>query len=195
MAEQQIPLFPLHTVLFPGGPLPLRIFEPRYLDMVSDCLKHDAGFGVCLIEQGREVGKAASPVLIGVMARITDWDQRQDGMLGITAVGEQRFRLKDIEVKKNQLTVAHIELLTENPVTGLPEKYQPLVEIVERLIAHAGQHYSYVPVDYEDASWLSYRLAELLPFEMQQKQFYLEMNDPLERLEHIYVMLEGMEVV
>jgi len=85
--EEAVPLFPLHTVLFPGGPLPLRIFEARYLDMVSDCLKRDRGFGVVLIEQGREVGEAASCHEVGTLARIIDWDKRDHGLLEIICQG------------------------------------------------------------------------------------------------------------
>ena len=89
----QIPLFPLGTVLFPGGPLPLRIFEPRYLDMVSDCLRNDKAFGVCLIKDGREVGEPAQPFDVGTMAKIVDWDRTDDGLLAITALGTSRFRI------------------------------------------------------------------------------------------------------
>jgi len=88
----QIPLFPLNTVLFPGGPLPLRIFEARYVDMVSSCLKEDSPFGVLLIRDGGETGNATTHE-IGTLARIVDWYQGSDGLLGVTAVGEQRFRL------------------------------------------------------------------------------------------------------
>ena len=103
MKTIQLPLFPLHTVLFPGGPLPLRIFEARYLDMVSQCLQEDSGFGVCMIRHGREVGEPASTENMGVVARIVDWHQRHDGLLGITAIGEQRFRIASVRIQDNQL--------------------------------------------------------------------------------------------
>ena len=91
MGDVTLPLFPLHTVLFPGGLLPLRIFESRYLDMISDCLRNDRGFGVCLISAGREVGDGAECFDVGTLARIQDWDSTPDGLLGIIARGEQRF--------------------------------------------------------------------------------------------------------
>ncbi len=191
----QIPLFPLHTVLFPGGPLPLRIFEARYLDMVSQCLQTDSGFGVCMISHGREVGAPASTENMGVVARIADWHQRHDGLLGITAIGVQRFRIASVKVQDNQLTVARVELLENDPVIELPDRYLPMVDMLMRLIDSAGHHYASLPRHYGDAGWVSYRLLELLPIEMKQKQLFLEMDDPIARLEELFQMLEGMQVV
>ncbi len=195
MKTIQLPLFPLHTVLFPGGPLPLRIFETRYLDMVSQCLRNDSGFGVCMIRHGREVGEPASTEETGVVARITDWHQRHDGLLGITAIGQQRFRIASVRVQANQLAVAKVELLGNDSSIELPDRYLPLVDMLMRLIDSAGHHYANLPRHYADANWVSYRLVELLPIEMKQKQLFLEMEDPLARLEELYQMLEGMQVV
>jgi Lon protease-like protein len=195
MKTIQLPLFPLHTVLFPGGPLPLRIFEARYLDMVSQCMQTDSGFGVCMIRHGREVGETASTENMGVVARIVDWHQRHDGLLGITAIGEQRFRIASVRIQDNQLAVAKVELLGSAPSIELPDRYLPLVDMLMRLIDSAGHHYASLPRHYADASWVSYRLLELLPIEMVQKQLFLEMDDPLMRLEELYQMLEGMQVV
>jgi Lon protease-like protein len=195
MKTIQLPLFPLHTVLFPGGPLPLRIFEARYLDMVSQCLQTDSGFGVCMIRHGREVGEPASTENMGVVARIIDWHQRHDGLLGITAIGEQRFRIASVRIQDNQLAVAKVELLGSDPSIELPDRYLPLVDMLMRLIESAGHHYASLPRHYADANWVSYRLLELLPIEMGQKQFFLEMDDPVARLEELYQMLEGMQVV
>ena len=103
-----VPLFPLNSVLFPGGMLPLRIFEPRYLDMVSECMRSDSCFGVCLIRDGKEVVKAASCFDIGTLARIVDWDQRDDGLLGITVKGESRVRILGRDVRENKRLVGHI---------------------------------------------------------------------------------------
>lgn len=195
MKTIQLPLFPLHTVLFPGGPLPLRIFEARYLDMVSQCLQTDTGFGVCMIREGREVGESASTENLGVVARIIDWHQRHDGLLGITTIGEQRFRIASVRIQENQLAVAKVELLGNDPPIELPDRYLPLVDMLMRLIESAGHHYASLPRHYADASWVSYRLVELLPIEMRKKQLFLEMDDPLARLEELYQMLEGMQVV
>ncbi|HEY0720771.1 MAG TPA: LON peptidase substrate-binding domain-containing protein, partial [Gammaproteobacteria bacterium] len=99
MTRLRIPLFPLHSVLFPGGPLALRIFEPRYLDMVSRCMREECAFGISLIQEGDEVGDAAQPYEIGTLARISYFERRPDGLLGITVRGEQRFRIIDTEVQ------------------------------------------------------------------------------------------------
>ena len=195
MSTIQLPLFPLHTVLFPGGPLPLRIFEARYLDMVSQCLKTDSGFGVCMIEEGKEVGEPARTVNTGVLARIVDWDQRNDGLLGITVMGEQRFDIIDVTVQANRLSIATVELLEEHDNISLPERYLYLVRVLKKLMASAGDLYAGLSSQYRDAGWVSCRLVELLPIEMKQKQLFLEMDDPLERLEQIYQMLEGKQVV
>lgn len=195
MAILQLPLFPLHTVLLPGGPLPLRIFEARYLDMVSLCLQEDRGFGVCMIEHGKEVGEAASTVKIGVLARIIDWHQRSDGLLGITVIGEQRFKLSHVEVQTNKLSIATVELLQDKVDITISKRFLSLVEVLERLLKGAGKIYADLPQYFNDANWVSYRLVELLPIEMRQKQLFLEMDDPQERLEQLYQMLEGMEVV
>jgi len=195
MKTIQLPLFPLHTVLFPGGPLPLRIFEARYLDMVSQCLQTDSGFGVCMIHHGKEVGEAAITVEMGVVARIVDWHQRHDGLLGITAIGERRFKVASVRTQANHLAIAKVELMDDDPGMELPDRYLPLVDMLRRLIESAGHHYESLPRRFADASWVSYRLIELLPIEMNQKQLFLEMDDPIARLEQLYNMLEGMQVV
>ena len=110
----QVPLFPLNTVLFPGGPLPLRIFEPRYLDMLSRCMKADAPFGVVLIREGGEVGPATTRE-VGTLATVTDWYKGSDGILGVTAVGTQRFRLLSAERLADGLNVGDVEILPELP--------------------------------------------------------------------------------
>lgn len=111
MEALSVPLFPLNTVLFPGGPLPLRIFEPRYLDMVARCVKNDSCFGVCLIEDGKEARDAAVPHSIGTLARIIDWDKLPDGMLGIVALGSDRFHIDSTDVESNQLIHGTVTLL------------------------------------------------------------------------------------
>ena len=112
--QYTLPLFPLNTVLFPGGPLPLRIFETRYIDMVKDCVKDDAPFGVLLIREGGETG-AATTHTVGTLARITDWYQGSDGLLGVTAIGEQRFRVLSRVRRADGLNVGTVELLPDDP--------------------------------------------------------------------------------
>lgn len=194
MSPLRIPLFPLHTVLFPGGPLPLRVFEPRYLQMIGDCLRNEGCFGVCLISDGREVGEAATPHDTGTTARIIDWHQRHDGLLGITARGERRFRVLAREVQRNQLTVAKVELLPDDAELEVPDKYLPLAELVRRILDQAGHYYADLPRRYGDAAWVGYRLSELLPLSLPRRQYLLEIEDPVARLEQLFDLLEGMEI-
>jgi hypothetical protein len=194
MNTVRLPLFPLHTVLFPGGPLPLRIFEPRYLDMVSACLKTETGFGVVLIREGREVGEAATPHVVGTVAHIVDWHMRHDRLLGITAVGGRRFRIASVQVQPNQLSVAKAELLPEDPPASVPADYLPLVDLLRRLIDQAGHHYTTLPARFGDAGWVGCRLAELLPIGMARKQVLLQLDDPIQRLEQLFELLEGLEI-
>ncbi|HSH41936.1 MAG TPA: LON peptidase substrate-binding domain-containing protein, partial [Arenicellales bacterium] len=138
MPPTSIALFPLNTVLFPGGPLPLRIFEPRYLEMVSDCMKHDAPFGVCLIAEGEEAGEASRPHEHGTTARIEDWNQLPDGYLGITARGGERFVVRQSRVAGNQLITAEVEYLEDEPASSVDEAFQPLVELLRKALPQAG---------------------------------------------------------
>lgn len=188
-----IPLFPLHTVLFPGGALPLRIFEPRYLDMISDCLRHESGFGICLINEGKETGKAAESFEHGTLATISYWQQLPDGLLGVTVRGQQRFQVLDLEVGKNQLTTARVELLEHEPVVKPPPRFNVLIDMVKEMLEEMGHPYTTLPKHYDQASWLGYRLAELLPISLIQKQYFLQLNDPIERLERLSAILADID--
>ncbi len=193
MNDQEIPLFPLHTVLFPGGPLPLRIFEARYIDMVSACMKKGTGFGVCLIREGSEVGAAASTHDIGTLALIQDWHQRHDGLLGITVLGEQRFELRSIRVQSNQLCWAKVDMLATELPMAVPERHLALVDVLRRMIEGIGSHYAQLPTRYGDASWVGYRLAELLPLKLSQKQYFLQIDDPVQRLDGISELMSRFD--
>lgn len=179
---ERIPLFPLKTVLFPGAPLRLRVFEPRYLDLVRDCLREQRPFGVCLIERGLEVGRAALPYAVGTLAQVVDWEQRRDGLLGITIEGVQRFRIQDVEVQPNELQIGIAERLEEPEPTPLPARYRALAQRLERILQHLDGLYSRLTPHYDDAYWVSCRLAEVLPLSLFEKQQLLELDDPLERL-------------
>ncbi|MFQ5982706.1 MAG: LON peptidase substrate-binding domain-containing protein, partial [Woeseiaceae bacterium] len=177
----KVPLFPLRTVLYPGGPLPLRIFEPRYLDMISDCLKRDAPFGVLLIRSGSETGPAAT-YEVGTLARITDWYQGSDGLLGVTAIGEQRFRLRSSQRQPDGLNIGEIELLEPESHHSLPEEYKPLAHILAGILDDLGRLYASLDRQYDDAGWVGYRFAEILPITPEQKQSCLEAGDAMARL-------------
>lgn len=193
MNRLTLPLFPLHSVLFPGGPLVLRIFEPRYLDMISRCLKEESGFGVCLIKEGSEVGKAAEVYPVGTLGRITYWHQRPDGLLGVTLTGEQRFHILQQRVEPNQLLIAEVELLPNDPPHPVPEAYQGLVVMLKRIIGELEHPYIHLPKQYDDAGWVSARLVELLPLEYRYKQRLLQEHDPLQRLEVLLQLMRRKE--
>lgn len=174
--DMQIPLFPLNTVLFPGGPLPLRVFEPRYLDMISRCMKSDSPFGVLLIREGNEVGPAAT-YNIGTLAKVVDWYQGSDGILGITAIGTERFRLLATERQDDGLNVGDIELLPDVPKADIPDQYRSLPQILESVLNDLGRLYENLEYRFSDAAWVAYRFAEILPIGLEQKQEFLESND------------------
>ncbi len=180
--SQSIPLFPLKTVLFPRGCLPLRIFEPRYLDMISRCMKTGQGIGVVLIREGSEVGDAARTYDTGTLSEITYWHRRADGLLGVTLSGRQRFRIVSQKVQQDQLLLAEVELLPDTESLPLAANYQPMAELLEKIITQLEPPFSTMPVRYEDADWVSARLVELLPLPLETKQQLFEQMDVEQRL-------------
>ena len=179
----EMPLFPLASVLFPGGQLQLRIFEPRYLDLVRECTRHGTGFGVCLILQGQEVGEPAVPAAIGTIARISDFHRDDDGLLGIVAEGGARFRVARSRVRSDGLLRGDVEVWPDEPGQQVPVEFALLQTILERLIETMAPHWRDAPRSaYDDASWLGFRLAELLPLDVSEQQRMLELNDPVQRL-------------
>lgn len=182
VATTRAPIFPLNTVLFPGGVLPLRIFEPRYLDMVARCLRADQPFVVACISEGRETGPARFHDL-GTTARISDFDRLADGMLGITARGEQRVRISAPGVTADGLHEGDITVLPEAPAMALTDADAPLAALLARLLDGLGPPFADLARRPEDGGWVAARLAELLPLELAQKQFLLEVDAPERRLE------------
>lgn len=186
----QVPLFPLNTVLFPGGPLPLRIFEPRYLTMVSDCVRHDTTFGVLLIREGREAGRATTHE-IGTLARITDWYQGSDGLLGVTAIGEQRFRVVSSSRRADGLNIGTVEILPDEPAMQLPDEDRALSDILASVLDDLGRLYASLERHMDDAAWVTSRFIEILPLELEEKQHYLESSGPAERLRIVRELLNA----
>jgi Lon protease-like protein len=180
----EIPLFPLRTVLFPDGPLPLRIFESRYIDMVGQCMKNESPFGVLLIMEGQETGLATTHE-VGTLANITDWYQGSDGLLGVTAVGGQRFRLLSARQQADGLNIGDIEILAAEPYMALPAEYASLRKILESVLDDLGRLYESLERRFDDAVWVTYRLIEILPIEHEQKQQFLESSDTQARLKLI----------
>ena len=179
----RIPLFPLNTVLFPGGLQPLKIFEQRYLDMAAACMKDNSPFGICLIDKGGEVGRAAVPHGVGTLATITNWEMEQLGILMITAQGGRRFRIIETQVGDGHLLEGTVELLAEAGPTPLPQERERLLPLLQRIVGDLGPERIPEPHRYDDAEWVGYRIIEVLPIQNLAKQKLLELDDPLARLE------------
>jgi len=179
----ELPLFPVHSVLFPDGRFKLRVFEKRYMDMVTRCLKQETPFGVCLIREGREVGEAAHPSSIGTTADIDEYDMPQTGILHITVRGGKRFRVVDTRVLADQLIVGQVALLPEEPYVGLTPAHKDLRELLAKIINEVEGSYYYPPARLDDATWVAYRLAELLPISNECRQRILEQPDPRKKLD------------
>jgi len=186
----EIPLFPLGTVLFPGGPLPLRIFETRYIDLVRRCMRDGSGFGVVLIREGAEAGTPAVTFDVGTYARIVDFSQQPDGLLGIRATGERRFRILERRRARDGLNLADVEWLPEERSVPLPGEFAELGPAIDAILTQAGEPYTSLERRLDDAAWISGRLAEILPVPTVHKQHCLELDDPVERLRYLRPMFE-----
>ncbi len=193
-----IPLFPLQSVLFPGGRLPMRIFEQRYMDMAAACLKESASFGICLIARGEEVARAghkpAEPHALGTLAHIADWDMPQLGVLNIVAQGGERFRLRRHWVEDSGLLRGEVELIVAPAALPVPGAYARLVPLLRAIVedmAEGAPTAPALPHRFSDADWLGMRYAEVLPIPLVARQKLLELEDSIDRLEIIYRFLEG----
>ena len=189
-----IPLFPLHTVLFPGGPLALRIFETRYTDMVGRCAREQQPFGVVLIQEGEEAGEVATTATVGCTARIADFYTMPDGLLGISCIGERKFRAVRVWREADGLNMAEVAWLPEEPALPVPDECASLRDTVHQAVQDLDEQYEHVDRKFDDAAWIGARLAELLPLALLDKQVLLEMEDPLQRLEALRgIMVPGGE--
>lgn len=183
MARAELPLFPLRTVLFPDGELRLRVFEPRYLDMVKHCSRSGSGFGVCLILDGDEVGRPATPAAFGTLARIVDFNTGDDGLLGLLVRGEARFHVLRTRVRDNGLIVADVDVLPESEPAHVEPEHGLLATLLERLIERfGGPHAKAERRRFDEAAWVGYRLAEMLPFSDPERQALLQCETGHERL-------------
>jgi len=185
-----IPLFPLQTVLFPDGYLKLRIFEQRYIDMVRECSLNDSNFGICLIGNSESGKIPAHHMKVGTTAEICDFSTLEDGLLGITALGRQKFIVRKTRMRDNGLLMAEVETLDESGSVEVPDEYALLTMIAGRFMEQLGHRYpAFQPAQLQDARWVGYRLAEILPLDNQEKQMLLQMSDPLERLQILVEVL------
>lgn len=198
MAGVELPLFPLNTVLFPRGPLPLRIFEPRYVDMVRRCMREESCFGVVLVQGGGETGPVAGVAAVGTSARIVDFNLLKDGLLGITCRGERRFRLLRRWRLDDGLNMGEVEWLdpaaaAAGAATAVPPEHRHLADLLRRVLPELGEVYAGIEPRFEDADWVGARLVEILPIGLADKQACLEMDDPIERLDVLSPLIRRPE--
>lgn len=190
----ELPLFPLGTVLFPDGILPLKIFEQRYMDMAKACLKNQAPFGVCLIREGTEVGSPAVPEAVGTLARIEDWDMEQLGVLQVRAAGGSRFRVLSTRVLDNGLIIGTVEEIAHDaPTQG--EEFTACREFLALVLSKIGSGRHHGEARLDDPSWVSFRITEILPISPRIKQKMLELTDARMRLEVVHRVLKDQQLV
>lgn len=189
-----LPLFPLKTVLFPGCVLDLQIFEARYLDMISRCMKQGTGFGVVCILEGSEVGDAPEDIaLIGCEALIRDFQQQENGLLGIRVEGGRRFEILSMDLQRDQLLQADVEWLDEIPEHPLADEDQDLLALLKALAEHPMVAALNMNPDVVGQQSLANQLAYLLPFAEEDKLELLQVDDPQQRLDGIQVLLDEMQ--
>jgi uncharacterized protein len=177
-----LPLFPLNTVIFPGGQLPLRIFEQRYFDMVKQAIADNTDFGICAIREGSEIGTPAVPYTVGTRVRVTDWDMPQTGILHIDTRAEERFVIRNTRSEPSGLLIGTVEAVSSEPPAAVPDELELAVEILRQIINEYGDARFPAPHDFGNAAWVGYRLSEVLPLTLNIKQNLLEMNDSVMRL-------------
>ncbi|MBW2474516.1 MAG: LON peptidase substrate-binding domain-containing protein [Deltaproteobacteria bacterium] len=187
---EQVALFPLNLVLFPGGLLPLRIFEPRYQRMVSECLRRDEAFAVAAIVDGPEAGGVAITARIGTLARIVDWEQMEDGLLGLLCEGDQSVVLGDISVEEDRLLRAEIRRLPLTEPHPLPDDLAWLGGLLDELLQRIGPPFDRLRMARPGADHVANRLTELLPLPIAEKQALLELGDGLVRLRRLAGMVQ-----
>ena len=185
-----LPLFPLNTVLLPGASLGLRIFEARYLDLVRECTRNNHGFGICLILEGNEVGTPAAPAAFGTEARIEDFGTDDSGLLTLQVRGARRFHVRRTRVRDNGLTVGEVEWCDADLDDPLRPEHGLLGVLLHKLLEQVGgEHAKAPPARYDDAAWVGWRLAELLPFADEQRQVLLQEADAHARLEQLLQLM------
>ena len=172
--------------------MPLRIFESRYVDMISACMKADAPFGVLLIKDDGKETAPSTTYQVGTLATITDFYQGSDGLLGITALGGQRYRLIANEQQHDGLNVGDIELIEPEAPLPLPKEYRALPDMLANVLDDLGCLYEMQSREYQDAVWVTYRFLEILPIELEQKQLSLESSDTAARLKLVSELLDSV---
>ena len=181
--DENCPIFPLRTMLFPDSKLPLRIFEPRYIDMVSKCMKDSLEFGVILSRESNDP-KMFETYNIGTMAKIIDWEQGNDGLLGITTIGTNKFKLLGMNKQEDGLNIGDVEIIEREGDFKPTENFSNLVSLLKAILDDINL-YNDDEKKFESASWVSFRFAEILPLKLEDKQKCLEIDDPIIRLNYL----------
>ena len=192
--DTSLPLFPLRTVLVPGAALGLRVFEPRYLDLVRECGRRGSGFGICLILDGDEAGAPATPAGVGTEARIEDFDTGADGLLTLRVRGARRFHVRRTRVRDSGLIIADVDWCAADPVIDLQPEHALLGVVLRKILEHIdGADQAFPEPHFDDAAWVGWRLAELLPLEQPHRQQLLQLDDPDERLETLLRLVDVVD--
>ena len=189
-------LFPLNTIVFPGGILPLQIFEQRYLTMIKDCMKQETGFVIVLIIEGKEVGSAPQIYCTGCSVEIIDWQSLPNGLLGISIQAKHRVRLSNSTVRDDGLLLADTTLFestldTDNP--PLPKAFSPLVDTLKQLVEHPFASRYKDKIDYDSTADICYRLSELLPISNKQRQLLLETESTEQMLDQLVLHINDLQ--
>ncbi len=199
---RDLAIFPLGTVLFPGGVLPLRVFEARYLDLVRECTAADSPFGVCLITEGSEVGEAARHEEIGCTARIVDFDTDGAGVLTLRAIGGQRFRVLERRVRDDRQVRADVALIEPDAPATIPGEFTACVSLLRRVVDDLAarepdpmRRMIAAPHDFDSAAWVGNRLCEFLPIPPRARQKLMALDDALIRLSLIQQYLRQHRVL
>ena len=188
MSDQGVPIFPLRTILFPGSKLPLRIFEPRYLDMVSHCMRSNIEFGIVLSRKVPQPGMLET-YATGTLATIIDWNQGDDGLLGITTLGTNKFELLSMTKQEDGLNIGDIRIVEKEEDFKAPLNFDNMVNLLEAILEDVDLYHERVNF-FESASWVSFRFAEILPLKIEDKQKCLEFEDPILRLNFLEPLIK-----
>ena len=188
MSDQRIPIFPLRTILFPGSKLPLRIFEPRYLDMVSACMRSKREFGIVLSRKVPQPGMLET-YATGTLATIIDWNQGNDGLLGITVLGTNKFELLSMIKQEDGLNIGEIKIIEREEDFKAPPNFDNMINLLEAILDDIDLHDDREKF-FESASWVSFRFAEILPLKIEDKQKCLEFDDPILRLNFLEPLIK-----
>ena len=188
MSDQGVPIFPLQTILFPGSKLPLRIFEPRYLDMVSHCMRSNTEFGIVLSRKVPQPGMLET-YATGTLATIIDWNQGNDGLLGITTLGTNKFELLSMTRQENELNLGEIKIIEKEEDFKAPPNFDNMISLLEAILEDINLYHEREKY-FESASWVSFRFAEILPLKIEDKQKCLEFEDPILRLRFLEPLIK-----